>query len=398
MNKKIVIVDSEVRKNKKYLPLKQEIPFCFSNNDSTWFTFSHQGLYHPVGIIDENGQFITTSATVEMLVSLQGDSSRDYKVCAKNRKGIYWFSAIRVHVPGRVMLRFSVPDDSSIEPLESVSIVVDENGDPLEAIDAAKDANIEICVDDSVDSHLARTVVEDIASTVMRSTRASKKNMAVEPIRDLEYNSVDISTEIQSTDMQLQSKISQPPQLLQSIQEVPRSDPLPLKSRLERKWKLNGNKSFSSINITETASKLKLPSGLFRGLLYDKEVVSPLICSCWHENQFIFKGLKRKRNSLEESFKRLMSPCVYDLLHMLESSFKIPHSTTVFLIFLFETKAFSTLLYAEEQTVFAEYFNESKEQKRFVSQFFGPYYFLRFIIAIAMSIGREGIHIIIEMT
>lgn len=460
--KKLAVVQSQIEKNKKYIELPTTIRL--TTNDSQWFSFNGRGLYHPIGIFDENDKLIVDDISVEMTICLCNNDT-PYNVMTKHIKGVYWFQAIRLHLPGRVLMRFAVPGDETIEPLEHYIDVVDEKGNILPAI---KEEDI---VDDKKDTEpaeetqmqiqesneitelpvAAEPIIEE-ESTIekqqsRRESRATSKRKRDEPSLPSEDDKqqentvaeavkeepLSVSVPVQPVEHYhpIASLYKQASAFFKAVQSVPECKPLAGKHRLHHRIQpregIDGNSteeefSSSSANVIATTTdsattvntiatavgdvlvisnatlSLKLSPELWRLVLDDQAFVSPFMCAYFSSYQAPH-GTKKKRTTQqiqrEDCFQRVMSPSVYDLLHLVDTrcSKTLPHSQsnhlTKLLLYLFETLLTTDILYAEEIKAFRKLLDQLTQQKMLTSRHFGPYYFLRFLVAVTRSFDGE---------
>lgn len=195
---RVGVAERECRRSKGYVAsqVPRALPVSFptaAQEETLWFSYESKSVYHPLAILDEDGEpLLTDSWDIELEIVppsyiLTGSTKQMQK--PDTNTGVYWFKAIKSFVFGKIRMRFcAVPTNTGedgalvIAPFEVVvSCDVDINGNPAPSMhEDAKDDDSIGQAEVSVDSELLISSVATAAeATGGRSLRAKKENLLV---------------------------------------------------------------------------------------------------------------------------------------------------------------------------------------------------------------------------
>lgn len=107
-------------------PPKEDDPHC-------WVSYEPK-KYYPIGIVDENGAALNLPGVSikesidwvsEKGVETSDPTAYEQCVCECLKGPVYWFAAIKPHVPGKIKLSFSCPSIPDLAPLVFYIDVID---------------------------------------------------------------------------------------------------------------------------------------------------------------------------------------------------------------------------------------------------------------------------------
>ncbi len=394
------IVACELEKKSSYW----EIPKTLVKNhppaskSQQWFDYAH-GNYYPIGLMNQAGDLVQTKRSVQLEVSYINDLYAPIEPSiigpVKAKSGIYWFTALKSYVFGKIVVNFSVvPDETDednnenfISYNEHIVITKDEDGNE-------NSDNLMECVDEDepIDKKKMkkgkyRHEVNEDEGEPNQTRKTKKSNKRSESFASNDDNN-ESSVILVKKKSKKNSKCFSDVFLPDIIMPEPVVAPNAARYRLYRSPFCDSDSGKSErIVIAGGALSITLPQSLTLAALDDETRVktnailhSEGRLSTLDEPHTLYYN----RPTSNQLFLKLANR----MSHVVDAA-DIVNQLRLLFEYCFE----DWILYAEEKDLLKSKLSQIKSDKLKFGDHFGPYYYLRFImffILLADTVTSEG--------